>query len=132
MITFDKLLEKDNSFTFQYTDTLCIELNKVYNNLSQTIFSNCLSEIISNYNLRSQSNFDILEVKTFYKGCNSLQCFEPIIWDLIPEEIKYSDSLDSFVSKIPQWKPNTCPCRSSNHYISNIRFVEKISQLFNV
>ena len=39
--TFDQLLEKDNSFTVHHYNiqALCIQLYKVYNNLSQTIFS---------------------------------------------------------------------------------------------
>ena len=39
--TFEELLEKDNSFTVHHyhIQTLCRELYEVYNNLSQTIFS---------------------------------------------------------------------------------------------
>ena len=79
----------------------------------------------SNYNLRSQSDFVIPELKTMYKGSNSLRYFGPIIWNLISKEIKYSDSLDSFIPKIRQWKPNICPCRLCKDYIPNIGFVEK-------
>ena len=40
-LTFEELLEKDGSFTIHCYNiqTLCIELHKVYHNLSQTIFS---------------------------------------------------------------------------------------------
>ena len=100
---------------------------ELYNNLPQTIFSELFVRNHGNYNLRSQSNFVIPEVKTVYKGSNSLRYFGPIIWNLIPKEIKYSDSLDSFIPKIRQWNPNSCPCRLYKHYIFNIGFVEKIS-----
>ena len=109
--TFDELLEKDNSLTVHHYNiqTLCIELHKVCNNLSQTNFSGLFARNHSNYNLRSQSDFVIPEVKTVYKGSKSLRYFGPIIWNLIPKEMKYSASLASFIPKIQQWKPNSCP-----------------------
>ena len=110
------MLEKDNSFTVHHYNiqTLCIELYKVYSNLSQTIFNELFVRNHSNYNLRSQSDFVIPEVKTVYERSNSLRYFGPVIWNLLPKEIKYSDSLDSFIRKIRQWKPNSCSCRLSN------------------
>ena len=41
-LTTEELFEKDGSFTIHHCNiqTLCIELYKVYHNLSQTIFSN--------------------------------------------------------------------------------------------
>ena len=103
--TFEELLEKGNSFTVHHYNiqTLCIELYKIYNNLSQTIFSELFVRNHSNYNLGSQSDFVIPEVKTVYLGSDSLRYFGPIICSLIPKEKKYSDSLDSFIRKIRQW-----------------------------
>ena len=87
---FDEKLEKDNSFAVHHynTQAFCIELYRVYNNLSQTIFNELFVGNHSNYNLRSQSHFVIPEVKTVYKGSNSLRYFGPIIWNLIPTEIE--------------------------------------------
>ena len=82
--------------------------------MSRTIFNELFVRNDSNYNLRSQSDFVIPEVKTVCEGSNSLWYFGPVIWNLIPKEIKYSDLLDSFIRKIRQWKPNSCPCRLSN------------------
>ena len=46
--TFEDLLKKDGSFTVHHYNiqTLAIELYKVYNNISQTTWGNCLQEII--------------------------------------------------------------------------------------
>ena len=88
--TIEELLEKDNSFTVHQHNiqTLCIELYKVFNGQSQTIFNDLFERKNSNYNLRSQPDFVILQVKSVYKGSNSLRYFGPIIWNLIPKEIK--------------------------------------------
>ena len=68
--SFDELLVLDNAFTVhQYNiQTLCIELYKVYNNLSQTVFSELFTKHDISYNLRSQSDFIIPRVKTVSKG----------------------------------------------------------------
>ena len=46
--TFEDLLKKDGSFTVHHYNIqiLAVELYKVYNNISQTIWGNCLQEII--------------------------------------------------------------------------------------
>ena len=127
--SFDELLELDNSFTVHHYNiqTLCIELYKVYNNLSQTVFSELFTRNDVSYNLRSQSDFIIPRVKTVYKGLDSLRYFGPTIWNLIPKEIKYCDSLENFTTKIRQWKPDNCPCRLCKIFIPNVGFLENIS-----
>ena len=47
-----------------------------------------------------------------------------MIWNIIPNEIEYSGSLDDFIYKIRQWKPNTCSCRLCKNFSSNTGFVE--------
>ena len=124
--TFEELLQKDNSFSVHHYNiqTLCVELYKVYNNILQTVFSDLFIRNHINYNLRSQSDFVIPQIKTVYNGTNSLRYFGPIIWNLIPKEIKYSDSLESFIGKIRQWKPSVCPCRLCKIFIPNVGFLE--------
>ena len=123
---FEELLEKDNSFPIHHYNiqTLCIELYQVFSGQSQTIFSDLFERKIINYNLRSQPDLVIPQVKSVYKGSNSLRYFGPIIWNLIPKEIKNCDTLASFVSKIRQWRPNACPCRICKNFISNVGFIE--------
>ena len=77
-----------------------------------------------NYNLCSQPDFVIPQVKSVYKGSNSLRYFGPIIWNLILKEIKNCDTLASFISKIRQWRPNSCPCRICKNFIANVGFIE--------
>ena len=77
-----------------------------------------------NYNLRSQRDFVIPQVKTVYKGSNPIQYFGPIIWNLIPKEMKNCDTLASFISKIRQWRRDACPSRICKNFIPNVGFIE--------
>ena len=92
------------SFTAHHYNiqTFCIELYKVFSGQSQTIFCDLFKRKNINNNLRSQSDFVILQIKTVYKGSNSIRYFGPIIWSLMPKEIKKCDTLASFINKIRQ------------------------------
>ena len=50
-------LDKPFSAHHQNIQTLCIELNKVYNNFYRTIFSDSFTRNLIDYNLRSHLNF---------------------------------------------------------------------------
>ena len=64
------------------------------------------------------------QVRTVYKESNSLRYFGPIMWSLIPKEIKNRETLATFVSKIRQWRPDACPCRTFKNFIRNVGFIE--------
>ena len=100
-----------------------MELYKVFSGQSQTIFSDLFERKNIDYNLRSQPDFVVPQVKSVYKRSNSLRYFRPVIWNLIPKEIKNCDTLASFVSKIRQWRPNACPCRICKNFIPNVGFI---------
>ena len=125
---FEELLEKDKSFTVHHCNIQkpFLELYKVHNNLSQIIFSDLCVRNHVNYILGSQSDFVIPQVKTVYKGSCSLRFFRPIIWNLIPNKIKYSDSIDNFICKVRQWKPSTCSFRLCKNFIPNVEYIETI------
>ena len=108
-LTFEELLKKDGSFTIHHSNirTLSTELYKVYHNLSQTIFSDLFRRNINSYNLPLKPDFVIPQVRTVLKGSNSIRYYGPIICSLVPEEIRYTDSLEKFKNKIRRWKPGT-------------------------
>ena len=58
-----------------------------------------------------------MEVRQFhiYRG--------PQTWDIVPNEIKNSSSLEQFKQKIKLWKPLTCKCRLCKVYLHNIGFI---------
>ena len=124
--TFEDLLTKDGSFTVHHYNiqTLAIELYKVYNNISQTIFGELFTRNNNGYYLRSKSDFVIPQIRTVLKGSNSIRYFGPIIWNLIPEELKNITSLNIFKKEIRRWKPKNCPYRICRNYVHNLGFVE--------
>ena len=71
-----------------------------------------------------KSDFVIPQIKTVFKGSNSIRYYGPVIWNLIPAEMKSVDSLETFKSKIRMWKPSNFPCRICKNYIPNVGFLE--------
>lgn len=47
----------------------------------------------------------------------------PNIWEIIPENIKKLESLNSFKKEIKKWKPNEWYCRLRKTYIGNVAFL---------
>ena len=88
--TFEDLLSKNESFTVHHYNiqTFAIELYKVRNNISQIIFGELFTRNNNGYYLRSKSDFVILQNSTVLKGSSSIRYFGPIIWNLIPKELK--------------------------------------------
>ena len=71
----------------------------------------------STYNLRSKFDFVIPEVSTVFKGSSSISHYGQIIWSLISKKIVYTDSLESYKSKIRTWKSKNYPahiCKKIN------------------
>ena len=71
----------------------------------------------STYNLRSKFDFVIPEVSTVFKGSSSISHYGQIIWSLISKKIVYTDSKESYKSKIRTWKSKNYPahiCKKIN------------------
>ena len=56
-------------------------------------------------------------------GENSISHLGPKIWDLVPAEMKFLDSLSQFKTAIKCWKTGNCPCRICKTYISQVGFI---------
>ena len=57
------------------------------------------------YNLRSQTDFVLPGVNTTYFRLHSLRYFSSKIWNVIPDEIKNSQSFDEFKSRYGNGNP---------------------------
>ena len=112
MSTFEKLLEKDNSVTIHVKNLriLATELYKTKENLAAPIMHEIFEQRNIQYNLRSQTDFQLGSVKTVNCGLRTLRCLGPKIWNIVSFEIKISETLAKFKIKIKSWKPTHCPC----------------------
>ena len=69
---------------------------KVYRNMSPTIFSELFRWRDISYNLRSNSNFLLPNVKSVFHGSDSISYIGPNIWDVVPLELKELTCLSAF------------------------------------
>ena len=75
------------------------------------------------YNLRKGKTLISNNVKTAHYGTETISYLAPKIWQLIPDTIKNSDSLDVFKRNIKLWIPTACPCKLCKTYIQHVGFV---------
>ena len=120
------MLELDNSvsiFTIEIFD--CFQLN--YIRLSIT-YQTKLSELFNlrniNYAFRSQTDFELGSIYTSAYGLRSLKYFAPKIWNIVPIDIRNSDSLSEFTTKVKSWKPVTCPCNLCRIFVVQVGYVD--------
>ena len=86
----------------------------------------CLQDIFTqtinnNYNLRHVNHFEIPFVRTVYNGTESVSYLGPKIWNIVPEEYKILNSLNSFKESIKNWVSLNCPCKT---YVHCVGFIE--------
>ena len=124
-LTFEQLLEKDNSFTVHHRNLqkLATEIYKIINNESPLIMKQIFPTTLNPYNLRNNNPFITTNVHSVYNGTETISHRGPQIWALVPNEIKNSKSSTEFKRRIKNWKPNACPCRICKRFIVNIGFV---------
>ena len=123
--TFRELLEKDNSVSIHHRNlqVLATEMFKITNNIAPEILTSIFEERTCSYNFRNNSKFASRRVHSVSHGTKSLSYLGPKILDLVPDEVKASNSLDIFESKIKKWVLVNCPCRLCRVYIQNVGFV---------
>ena len=124
-LTFEELLVQDNSFTIHHRNLqkLVTEIYKVINNLSPPLMKQIFMDTTNTYNLRNKNPFLSRNVNSVKNGTETVSFRAPKTWALVPEEIKKSNSLAEFKSKIRNWKPEGCKCRLCKTYIANVGFL---------
>ena len=100
-----------------------IYLVMMKHNISPKFISEIFTQSDSAYNLRHSSDFKRTKVNTVLWGSEALRYIGPIIWDLLPLNIKTIHTLTSFISKVKNWVPINFPCRLCRDYIPSIGFL---------
>ena len=79
---------------------------KVKNGITPKIMKDIFKLQNPSYNLRSICNqFRRKNIKTAHYGFHSVRYLGPKIWEFVPSNIKYSNSLPKFKKLIKSWKP---------------------------
>ena len=130
--TIEELLHKDGNVTIhqQNIRALAVEMFKVFNNLAPPFMRNIFtknSNVCSDHvsaNTQSNSTFyNYNNPSTTNYGLETLRCLGPKVYDMIPNEIKLSTSVNVFKTKIKKWTPTQCPCRLCLGYIPNVGYI---------
>ena len=98
---------------------------KVCNDITPTIMNGLFTRSHS-FSVCSKFNFVVPGVCTFHNGQNSIHCYSPFIWNMIPDCIKDSGTLDIFRNKMWKWKHIYCLCYLCKKYIPNLGFINHI------
>ena len=122
---FEQLLEKDNSVSIHVRNlqVLATEIFKVKKNLSPNIMQKVFEFTEPAYNFRKDAVFKSYKIQTQRYGIESLRYLGPKIWAQVPNEIKESDSLFIFKSKIKKWRPENCPCKLCKTYVARLGYI---------
>ena len=77
----------------------------------------------SRYNVRQISQFSRSLVRSAYHGTDSISYIGLKIWDILSNDYKTMQNLETFKIKIKKWKPENCPCWLCKVYIDRIGFL---------
>lgn len=123
--SFEQLLKLSGSITIHHRNLqlLAIEIYKALNNLSSPLMTDLFQIKYLKYNLRKGVILTSCNVRTKNYGTDSISYLAPKIWNLIPNEIKNSESLKTFKNLIQSWVPDKCPCHLCKVFIPNLGYI---------
>ena len=126
--SFTELFKKDNWVCIHYRNiqSFAIELYKVKHTISNSLILDIFPHRLVDYYLRTQT--DLIKPSTNFTryGLKSLNVFALKVWDMIPDEIKSSSTVEIFKNKI-NWWPIDCDCHICRTHISNIGYVNVVN-----
>ena len=101
--SYEELLDKHNSVPIHQKNLqkLTIEMFKTYTGMAPQIMNEVFPRNYTlNYNLGRQPEFALRAINTVHSGSESLSFLGSKTWEMLPVDLKNSDSLDSFKSGI--------------------------------
>ena len=105
--SYGELLTKHRSVTIHHRNirALAIETYNVMQRISPALLNEVFVPHESNYELRGKNLLERRRVKSVRYGTESISSLAPKILDILPNEIKDSDTPQIFKPKIKKWFP---------------------------
>ena len=123
--SFDILLERDKSVTIHTKNlqTLMTKIFKTQNSMDLPFMNEIFRERENMYNLRNNNEFVIPWIKTVNFGSESIRYRGPQLCFSLLQDIRNTESLSLFKSKIKKWHGDECFCRLCRPFIPNVGFL---------
>ena len=102
---------------------MAIEIYKVMQGISPPLLNEVFVPRQSNYELHGNNFLERRRVKSVRYGTESISSLAPKIWEILPNEIKDSDTLQIFKAKIKKWILVECPRRQCKIYLPQVAFI---------
>ena len=102
---------------------LATEMFKVKNNITPEITKELFALKMSSYDPRNNDSFKRRREKFVWHDTKLVSYLGPRIWDLVPNEIKESESLNGSKFKIKRWVPEGCRSRICKICLGQVGFV---------
>ena len=125
-LSFDELLKLDKSVSIHYRNLqyLLTEIYKVKIGLPPPIMNDILTlDENASYNLRSGVIVTRRNIRTNKFGFETITTIGAVLWRNLPNDIKNSDSLNTFKHRTKQWTPDNCPCKIYRNFIKNLGYI---------
>ena len=125
VLSFEELLELDKSFKIHHRNiqSLAIELFKIKNNLSVAIMNDIFQPRAVRYNLRSQIDFTRPNVNSEHFGISSLRYMAAKVRDMVPNDMKNVNEIETLKNNIRKWKPVNYHCKLCLDYVCCVGYV---------
>ena len=102
---------------------MATKIYKVIQGISPPLLNEVLVSRQCNYDLRGNNFLERRRVKSVRYGTGSISFLAPKTWEILPNEIKDSDTLQIFKAKMKKWVPVEYPCRLCKIYLPKVRFI---------
>ena len=100
---------------------------KVKNEISLEIICDIFTQRMNNHcNLRHINHFQTPFARTVYNGTESVSYLGPKIQDIVPEEDKVMNTLNSFKESIKSCIPLNCLCRLCKTYVHALNILTRL------
>ena len=103
---------------------LMTEIYKFLNDLSPPIMSDVFEKHEDHYSLRNPRSLAFKRKMTTIYGIDTIAFRGPQIWHSLPQDIKNSESLNSFKSNIKRYGNLTCHCKICRTFVLCVGYID--------